>query len=45
MNQAVFAPKARQEILRALHWISRDNPVAAQAFCKAEEKQCPPTTN
>ena len=32
MSQAIFAPKARKDILQAIYWISRDNPVAARAF-------------
>lgn len=38
MNQAIFSPKARQDILQAIDWISKDNPVAAQAFRNALQR-------
>lgn len=32
MNAAVFAPRARRDLLEAVRWIAKDNPSAARAL-------------
>ena len=38
MKPAVFAPKARRDIIEAINWIVTDNPIAAWAFHEAIEQ-------
>jgi len=38
MTAAVFAPRARRDLLAAARWIASDNPAAARAFRDAMAK-------
>ena len=35
MSVAVLSPRARRDLLNAVRWLTRDNPVPAHALCDA----------